>query len=68
MRLTIDDALRVGEFLAEAARTEIMPRFGRLTAGQVREKSSRFDVVTAADEATEQAMIEPADIWPLIVR
>ena len=33
-----------------------MPRFGRLTAGQVREKSSRFDVVTAADEATEQAI------------
>ncbi len=56
MRLTIDDALRVGEFLAEAARTEIMPRFGRLTAGEVREKSSRFDVVTAADEATEQAV------------
>ena len=30
-----------------------MPRFGRLTAGEVREKSSRFDVVTDADDAAE---------------
>jgi fructose-1,6-bisphosphatase/inositol monophosphatase family enzyme len=56
MRFTIDDALRVGEILSRAARTEIMPRFGRLVAGQVREKSSRFDVVTDADEAAELAM------------
>ena len=33
-----------------------MPRFGALTAAQVREKSSRFDVVTDADEAAEQAI------------
>jgi fructose-1,6-bisphosphatase/inositol monophosphatase family enzyme len=56
MRLTIADALRVGEILARAARTELMPRFGRLSAGQVRAKSSRFDVVTDADEAAERAM------------
>jgi fructose-1,6-bisphosphatase/inositol monophosphatase family enzyme len=30
-----------------------MPRFGRLMAGEVREKSYRFDIVTDADEATE---------------
>lgn len=54
MRLT--DALRVGEILAQAARAEIMPRFGALTTGQVREKSSRFDVVTDADEAAERAI------------
>ena len=56
MRLTIADALRVGEILARAAQAELMPRFGRLSAGQVRAKSSRFDVVTDADEAAELAM------------
>jgi len=56
MQFTIDDARRVGEILSRAARTEIMPRFGRLAAAQVREKSSRFDVVTDADEAAEKAM------------
>jgi fructose-1,6-bisphosphatase/inositol monophosphatase family enzyme len=56
MRLTIADVLRVGEILAQAARAELMPRFGRLSAGQVRAKSSRFDVVTDADEAAERAM------------
>ena len=56
MRLTIADALRVDEILARVARAELMPRFGRLSAGQVRAKSSRFDVVTDADEAAELAM------------
>ena len=56
MQFTIDDARRVGEIFSRAARTEIMPRFGRLAAAQVREKSSRFDVVTDADEAAEKAM------------
>jgi fructose-1,6-bisphosphatase/inositol monophosphatase family enzyme len=56
MRLAIADALRVGEILSRAAQTEIMPKFGALTAGQVREKSTRFDIVTDADEAAEQAI------------
>ena len=56
MQFTIDDALRVGEILSQTARTEIMPRFGRLVSEQVREKSSRFDVVTDADEAAEMAI------------
>jgi fructose-1,6-bisphosphatase/inositol monophosphatase family enzyme len=56
MRFTINDALRVGEILFEASQAEIMPRFGRLAAGQIREKSSRFDVVTDADEAAERAI------------
>jgi len=65
MRLTIDDALRIGEILSQAARTEIMPRFGALTAGQVREKSSRFDVVTDADEAAERAIaVALGAAWP----
>ena len=53
MRLTIDDALRLGDILFRAAQAEIMPRFGRLIAGEVREKSSRFDIVTDADDAAE---------------
>ena len=51
------DIHRVGEILAFAADTEIMPRFRRLTAMQVREKSSQFDLVTDADEKAE-AVIE----------
>ena len=47
------DIHRVGEILAFAARTEIMPRFRRLTAAQVREKSSPLDLVTDADERAE---------------
>ncbi len=55
---TIHDALQIGEILSRVAQAELMPRFGRLTADQVRQKSSRFDVVTDADEATEQAIAE----------
>ena len=54
--MRFDDAFRIGDILAQAARTEIMPRFGALAAGQVREKSSRFDIVTDADEAAEAAI------------
>jgi fructose-1,6-bisphosphatase/inositol monophosphatase family enzyme len=56
MRFTINDVRQVGEILSRVARTEIMPRFGKLVAGAVREKSSRFDVVTDADDAAERAM------------
>jgi fructose-1,6-bisphosphatase/inositol monophosphatase family enzyme len=47
------DIHRVGDILAVAARTEIMPRFGKLTRAQIRQKSSAFDLVTEADEAAE---------------
>lgn len=40
--------------LAEAAATEIMPRFRRLGAGDIRQKSSAADLVTEADEAAER--------------
>src|SRR5690242_19428319 len=52
-RFAFSDTIRIGEILSRAAQAEIMPRFGALTAGQVREKSFRFDVVTDADEAAE---------------
>lgn len=51
MRFSYADALRVGEILAQAAQTQIMPRFRTIAGEQIREKSSAFDVVTDADEA-----------------
>lgn len=50
------DAARVGEILARVAQAEIMPRFRTLSADQVRQKSSSFDLVTEADEAAERAI------------
>jgi fructose-1,6-bisphosphatase/inositol monophosphatase family enzyme len=44
---------QVGNILAVAARTEIMPRFGHLTSSQIRQKTSPLDLVTEADEAAE---------------
>jgi fructose-1,6-bisphosphatase/inositol monophosphatase family enzyme len=47
------DIHQVGEILAFAARSEIMPRFGKLAPAQIRRKSSALDLVTEADEAAE---------------
>jgi fructose-1,6-bisphosphatase/inositol monophosphatase family enzyme len=49
MRPDID---RVTRLIEEAAATEIMPRFQRLAAGDIREKAPG-DLVTIADEAVE---------------
>lgn len=46
----------VVEILRAAARTEIMPRFRGLVPKRTREKSSRQDLVTDADEAAEAAI------------
>ena len=46
----------VVEILREAARAEIMPRFRGLVPKRTREKSSRQDLVTDADEAAEAAI------------
>lgn len=46
----------VVRLLRQVAAEEIMPRFGRLQPGQVREKTSSFDVVTEADEVAERAI------------
>lgn len=56
MPFSPDDVRRVGEILAAAARTEILPRFRRLTRAQIRQKTSTFDLVTEADEAAEAAI------------
>ena len=46
----------VVEILRDAARAEIMPRFRGLVPKGTREKSSRQDLVTDADEAAEAAI------------
>ncbi|MBE7186273.1 MAG: inositol monophosphatase [Methylobacterium mesophilicum] len=53
--MRIDDAeIRwLTALLANAADTEIMPRFRRLEAGGIRQKTSAADLVTDADEAAE---------------
>lgn len=50
------DALRLAAILREAAASEIMPRWRRLAAGQIRTKSGPLDPVTDADEAAERAI------------
>ncbi|TPI67499.1 inositol monophosphatase [Mesorhizobium sp. B3-1-3] len=44
----------LAELLADAARTEIMPRFRRLGEGDVRQKTSAADLVTEADVNAER--------------
>jgi len=56
MQFSTTDASRIGDILAQAALSEIMPRFQMLDADQVRQKSSSFDLVTEADEAAERVI------------
>jgi fructose-1,6-bisphosphatase/inositol monophosphatase family enzyme len=53
MTFPIDAIRTVAEALRDAARQEVLPRFRRLGAGEVREKSSPLDLVTDADVAAE---------------
>jgi fructose-1,6-bisphosphatase/inositol monophosphatase family enzyme len=55
--VTAIDPDRVAALIREAARNEIMPRFEKLAAHEVREKA-RGELVTIADEAVE-AWLEP---------
>lgn len=50
-------AADIAAALAEAAVTEVMPRFRNLADGEVRAKSGPQDLVTAADEACERAVV-----------
>jgi fructose-1,6-bisphosphatase/inositol monophosphatase family enzyme len=56
MLFSQNDALHIGDIPSQAAVTEIMPRFQKLAADQVRQKSSSFDLVTEADEAAERVI------------
>lgn len=53
------------KILAEAARTEIMPRFRRLDAADVRRKTSAADLVTEADIRAERLITARLrEHWP----
>ncbi|WP_395685874.1 inositol monophosphatase family protein [Aestuariivirga sp.] len=53
MPFTRADLNHLAAILAEAAETEIMPRFRRLEDGGIREKTGALDLVTDADEQGE---------------
>ncbi len=54
MTFSTADLAALAELLRDAGRTEVLPRFRNLGAGQVREKSGPLDIVTEADEAAER--------------
>jgi fructose-1,6-bisphosphatase/inositol monophosphatase family enzyme len=56
MNFTRAEARRVAEILRAAAATEILPRYRNLSTGAIRQKTSRLDLVTDADEAAETAI------------
>jgi fructose-1,6-bisphosphatase/inositol monophosphatase family enzyme len=56
MRLSESEAAQIIALMREVAAAEIMPRFGRLAANEVRTKSGPLDPVTVADEAAERAL------------
>lgn len=58
MSFPMDAVDRLDRLLADVARAEILPRFNRLQAGEVRTKSSATDLVTDADEAAERVIAE----------
>jgi len=51
LNLKIDD---IADLMRRAAQAEILPRFRRLTAGDVRAKTEATDLVTEGDEAAER--------------
>lgn len=54
---TTRDAGDVADILREVAAAAIMPRWRRLAPDEVREKAGPLDLVTAADEAAERAIV-----------
>jgi fructose-1,6-bisphosphatase/inositol monophosphatase family enzyme len=50
------DLTDVVALLRDAAKREVMPRFRRLGAGEVRQKTGPLDLVTEADEAAERVI------------
>src|SRR3954470_4472149 len=56
MSFTTQDAMLVAELLRTAAQTEILPRFRNLSEGDIRKKTSQYDLVTDADESAERAI------------
>lgn len=54
MYFTQSDLADLVEILRDAARTEILPRFARLTEDDIKTKAHASDLVTVADEAAER--------------
>ncbi|MCQ8782763.1 inositol monophosphatase family protein [Mangrovibrevibacter kandeliae] len=64
MNETIDVG-RLADILRRAAAAEVLPRFRRLGAGDIRRKTSAIDLVTEADEAAERFIRNGcAALWP----
>jgi len=62
------DIEAVDDVITAVAAEEIMPRFGRLAAADVSEKTSSFDVVTTADHAAQERITAAVhDRWPGVV-
>ncbi|OUL99813.1 inositol monophosphatase family protein [Variovorax sp. JS1663] len=57
-RFTIADLDVLLRAIAAAASDEVLPRFRRVQASAIRQKTSAFDIVTEADEAAECAIAE----------
>jgi fructose-1,6-bisphosphatase/inositol monophosphatase family enzyme len=59
------DITKLANILRDAAKAEILPRFRRLDASQVHQKSSAIDLVTEADEQAERHIkAAVAAAWP----
>jgi fructose-1,6-bisphosphatase/inositol monophosphatase family enzyme len=54
VKISAAQAREVAQLLRAAAGAEILPRFRRLAAGDIRTKSGPLDLVTEADEAAER--------------
>jgi len=59
------DITKLANILRDAAKAEVLPRFRRLDASQVHQKSSAIDLVTEADEQAERFIrVEVTKAWP----
>jgi fructose-1,6-bisphosphatase/inositol monophosphatase family enzyme len=58
MTFSAADLATLAELLRAVGRTEIMPRFRKLSGGAVRQKTAPLDLVTEADEAAERWLTE----------
>ena len=63
MTFSAADLATLTQLLREVGRTEIMPRFRKLSSGAVRQKTGPQDLVTEADEAAERWLTEAMGRW-----
>jgi fructose-1,6-bisphosphatase/inositol monophosphatase family enzyme len=56
VKFSAAEASEVAGLLRRTAQVEILPRFRRLTSGDIRTKSGPLDLVTEADEAAERVL------------